>query len=415
MAVLALLFAIYALSPMVTSTDSRWMLHTAMSFAHGHGGDLSDYGPLLKEQDFYSIEYPEGRPHTRYPIGPALLAMPVVVALSWIRPSFTDELQRDIPRKLEQLISSAIGAAAGFVFFWVIFSRFGSMPIALASTLIFALGTSMWSTATRALWTHCPLVLMLVVAMLLLERARHRPALIQFVSLPLAAAYLMRQTAILPIVVISAYVLVFHPRWLMKYFGWSLLVAIPFIAYNLSILGRLLPDYYSGNVFTPTTTFVESLLGNLFSPSRGLFVYSPVLLFTLRGFVISLRDPAQRRLSASYAAIVVGHSIVVGAASMWWAGHSYGPRLMTDIVPFLVYFTAFNFLWPHNAHAFARKGVVAAIAALGLASVIIHAQGALYFDTWRWNYVPNNIDEFPSRSWDWSDPQFARAWTSRKF
>ena len=39
---------------------------------------------------------------------------------------------------------------------------------------------------------HGPLVLMLVVAMLLLARARRRPRLMQYVSLPLAMAYLMR-------------------------------------------------------------------------------------------------------------------------------------------------------------------------------------------------------------------------------
>jgi len=38
----------------------------------------------------------------------------------------------------------------------MILSQFQSLPIALASTFIFAFSTSIWSTATRALWQHGP-------------------------------------------------------------------------------------------------------------------------------------------------------------------------------------------------------------------------------------------------------------------
>ena len=37
-----LLLAVYAASPVITFNDSRWSIHTAMSFAHGDGGDLTE-------------------------------------------------------------------------------------------------------------------------------------------------------------------------------------------------------------------------------------------------------------------------------------------------------------------------------------------------------------------------------------
>jgi hypothetical protein len=65
---------LFAASPVTTSTDSRWSLHTTMSFAHGRGGELTEYLPLLEAQEFYAIEYPDGGQTERtvkpYPLNP---------------------------------------------------------------------------------------------------------------------------------------------------------------------------------------------------------------------------------------------------------------------------------------------------------------------------------------------------------
>ena len=187
-----------------------------------------------------------------------------------------------------------------------------------------------------------------------------------------------------------------------------MLIAVPWIAYNFAIYGQPIPRYYRSGAFSVETQFVEGLLGNLFSPSRGLFVFSPVLLFALSGFVLALCDRAQRPLHICYGMIVVGHLIIVGSASMWWAGHSFGPRFMTDVVPFLVYFTAFNFRLPETVGPRTRAAIFTTIALFAFAGALIHAQGAIRYGTWEWNYIPDNIDENPSRTWDWTDPQFAR-------
>ncbi len=403
-----LFLTVFAVSPVETSTDSRWSIHTAMSFVQGLGGDLTAYLPILEKEGFYHIDYPDGRPRTRYPIGTSLLAIPAVIVASLTNSHFAEGLRDHIPTTTEKFIASLFGAAAGVVFFWVVLYQFQSLAIALGSSFIFSFCTSMWSTATRALWQHGPLVLMLVIAMLLLVRARRRPDLIQYVSLPLAMAFVIRPTAIVPIVILSAYVWFFQRAWFVRYLCWAAIIAVPWIAYNFAIYHRLLPAYYTGEAFSSQTRFVEGLLGNLFSPSRGVFVFSPVLLFASSGFVLALRDATQRPLHLAYGAIIVGHSIIVGAASMWWAGHSFGPRFMTDVVPFLVYFTAFNFRLPNRFGFRTQTAISSAIAVLALLSLIINAQGALRPETFAWNMVPNNIDQNTSRAWDWRDPQFAR-------
>jgi hypothetical protein len=408
LALFTLMLVIYAASPIKTPTDSRWVVDTAISFADGHGGDLTEFMPMLEQQNFYSIEYPDGRPRTRYPIGTALLAMPIVVVMAWVRPGWVQGLQSCMPQGTEQFIASIVGAAAGVVFYWVILSQFQSQAIALASAAIFAFGTSMWSTATRALWQHGPLVLMLSIAMLLLDRARRRPELIQYVALPLAMAYLIRPTAMVPIMVLSGYVVLFHRAWFVRYLCWAMLIAVPWIAYNFSVYHYPFPPYYHREAFSASTHFIVGMLGNLISPSRGLLVFSPVLLFALSGFLLALRDRLQLPLHLAYGAIVAGNSIIIGSASMWWGGHSFGPRFMTDIIPFLAYFVAFNFRLPQAFGSRTQIAVSAAIAILALVSMTIHAQGALRYATWQWNVNPINIDKDPSRAWDWHDPQFAR-------
>jgi len=108
-ALFAFLLAVFAASPVITSTDSRWAIHTAMSFAKGHGGDLTEYLPIVAQQKFYSIEFPDGWPRTRYPIGTALLVMPAVVVAAWLRPDWARGLSTGMPVRTEQFIASIVG------------------------------------------------------------------------------------------------------------------------------------------------------------------------------------------------------------------------------------------------------------------------------------------------------------------
>jgi hypothetical protein len=379
-----------------------------MSLIEGRGGDLSNYQPILSKEKLYSIEFPDGRPRTMFPIGVSLVAAPFVAAVAWVNPSFERSLHEKLAIHLENVIASIIGAAAAVVFFWLIYYQTQRRFIALAATFIFALCTSMWSTATRGLWQHGPLVLMLVVTMLLLQRAAKRPALVQYASLPLAMAYIIRPTASVPIVVISSYVLIYYRAWFIRYVGWALLVAIPWIAFNFDIYGNILSPYYLGLSYGGSPSLAEALTGNLISPSRGLFVFSPVLLFALSGFWLSLRDKEQRPLHLAYGAIVVITLVAISLIPAWWAGHSFGPRYTTDLIPFFVYFVAFNFGLVARYSGTRRIALVSGIGVLAAVSFCIHAHGAFRFPPWQWNVVPQNIDDNPSRLWDWRDLQFLR-------
>jgi hypothetical protein len=243
--------------------------------------------------------------------------------------------------------------------------------------------------------------------MLLLQCAKKRPALAQYVSLPLTVAYIVRPTASIAIIVITAYILLYYRACFVRYVIWASLVAVPWIAFNVWIYGGILSPYYLGSYYSGTPLFAVALAGNLISPSRGLFMYSPILVFALSGFVWSLHDPEQRPLHLAYGAIVILMLIAISLFPHWWAGWSYGPRYMTDLLPFLAFFTAFNVVM--ETYGRIRRIVVLTSASVLVAlSLMIHAQGAIRWPPHLWNSSPNDIDQNPSRLWDWKDPAFLR-------
>ena len=63
-----------------------------------------------------------------------------------------------------------------------------------------------------------------------------------------------------------------HRRYLPQFLMWGMVVAVPFIAFNYSVYARPLSPYYLPTMLRGLNP--DALVGNLISPSRGLFVFS---------------------------------------------------------------------------------------------------------------------------------------------
>ena len=178
------------------------------------------------------------------------------------------------------------------------------------------------------------------------------------------------------------------------------------------VFGQVLPSYYLPERLSGGATVGTALLGNLLSPGRGLFVFSPILLVAIPGFIISLRDRADHRLHTAFGLIIILHWLSISRFPHWWGGFSFGPRLMSDILPFMTYFIGFAIRDIIDCKArIPRQIGTATVVILALASVAINAQGALSWAPSMWSVVPTSIDENPQRLSDWSDLQFTRAFS----
>lgn len=84
--------------------------------------------------------------------------------------------------------------------------------------------------------------------------------------------------------------------------------------------------------------FPEGFLGTWVSPSKGILVYSPVLVFALVGFWLAIRKGLWREnfKYIVFGSIVILHTMVMGRWKHWYGGWSFGYRMASDILPFMI-------------------------------------------------------------------------------
>ena len=126
-------------------------------------------------------------------------------------------------------------------------------------------------------------------------------------------------------------------------------------------------------------------------PFRALFVFTPVFLFALPAGAAAFRSapPGSRRLVRYLVVGAVAMIAVYSFWSMWWGGHTFGYRLITEIAPLLTILVASY--WPRVS-----RNRVAAVA-FGLCllfSLYVHLLGAIVFPSG----FNNGLDGIPSVS-----------------
>jgi len=233
----------------------------------------------------------------------------------------------------------------------------------------------------------------------------------QFVSLPLAAAYVIRPTNSISILLLGVYMLMRHRKYVLPALAWSLLIAGPFVAFSLNVYGAVLPPYYRASRLDQHPGFYEALAGNMVSPARGLFIFSPILLLSAVGIWLKIHRRQFLLLDGLLLAAIVLHWAAISSFPHWWGGHSYGPRFFTDMTPYMVYFLmpVVAELRQAGPRVVARRVcLISAMVLLGGASFFIHMRGANAWSTMLWNVNPTNVDQHPERLWMWDDLQFLR-------
>lgn len=313
---------------------------------------------------------------------------------------------------VEVIIASFLIALTAALLF-LIARRFLSSKYSSVVALIFAFAASAWSTASRALVQHAPSMLLISLTIFILIAAESREWLVQFAAIPVAFSYVIRPTDAILVVVITVYVLAEHRRVFLPYVFWALPVAAAFIAYNLWAFKSVLSSYYTLRPPLPHSAeaigaVMQVMAANLISPSRGLFVFTPVFVFSVAGMIRALRSGWKHPLSGYLTALLILHWVSISLfVGFWWGGYSYGPRLFTDMVPILMLFLIPVMLeWQKAAWDWRPSRILFVL--LVTISLFIHARGGLSLAPHKWNEYPVSVDRQPQRIWDWKDPQFLR-------
>lgn len=351
---------------------------------------------------FWMVPLPTGHVISLYPVVvPALIAPLYLPAAGYLHlRGWTDPRLDQVARVMEKLSASLI-AALSAALLYLLLRRRASARDALLLTMAYALGTTTWVISSQALWQHGMAQLLIIGALLLLTGPCTAPRAfaVGFLCGLIAAN---RPPDALLAAALGVYGLFF----------WAGLRRIAFLAAGAALPAGLILFYNLGVAYNiaggyglrgKPSFFQHDLLagigGLLFSPARGLFVFSPFLLFLVLAWRHRPNDRRERALTMAMGIAVV-LQILLYAKADWRAGISWGPRYMTDLLPFLVWMLA-----PVVA-ALRGIGRVVFYVAVGVAFVI-EAIGAFYYTgaTDTVLYADNGPHKMRA-VWDWRNAPF---------
>ncbi|HUK90238.1 MAG TPA: hypothetical protein VLZ81_07545, partial [Blastocatellia bacterium] len=249
-----------------------------------------------------------------YPVVAPLLVSPLYLpAVIWLDKHGWQQPAIDRVAVLMEKISASLLASIASVLMFLVLRREGtrwSLPLAVA----FAFGTNTWVISSQALWQHGSGELLIALSLLLVvvPPTPGRIALLGAVCVLMAANRppdALIAGAIILFVIwnsgrgaiwIQGRAAIWNRRrsalWLVA--G----AAVPLVAllyYNLHFIGNLAGGYGVGTHSKFFRLNLSGIPGLLVSPGRGLFVFSPFLVFVPVGLIQRLRSPSARSLAVA--------------------------------------------------------------------------------------------------------------------
>ncbi len=359
------------------------------------------------EKYYLTASVPPGRYAGTFGLGAGLTALPVLAALR-VTVGRLESHPWLLWYAAKAIAAACVAASAAFVFLAAL--AFTTQRRALAVAIAYALGGCAWSIASQALYQHGPDMLFLALGAYLLIRQRDLGA-----GLALGAATWCRPTSAVVVICVGVWLLGREWRRGLRFAAGAAALLIPLALYNWHWLGapwntgqtERAADIARGKtgVADPwQTPFGFGLAGLLVSPSRGLFIFSPLFVLSFVALV-PIFDLRSDRFATLRPLAIAALGLIAIAAKWfdWWGGWTYGYRPLVDVTPLLALM-----LVPLVDFVFAQRWrrIVAGLV-LGW-SVAVQALGAFTYDTDGWN-ASNGRDidreKWRHRLWSFDDWQ----------
>jgi hypothetical protein len=328
-----------------------------------------------------------------FPPGMAVLALPFFapfVLTGW------DPLDLGLLVHGGHVVAAIVEILATLVL-WSLMRRFATPRWSLALVLLYFLATSVRTVASQALWQHSGVHLAVASALWLVLREEAVPLSRDLAAgLMLGLGAVVRQTTAFVALGLHG----FRPTRLLAMLVGAVIGVAPLLAYNDLAFGSPLEQGYGIKTFaTPIQT---GLYGLLASPSRGLLVYTPYVIFALLALLRAWRWPGQvagrlRGLSLAWIVALVLYAMY----SEWWGGRVFGSRFLDDYAPVL--FAALA--WGTSVGMLGSRLARAVFALMAAWSFVLFQAAAFLYDK-SWDTFPVNVNDDPSKLFNWSDPQW---------
>jgi hypothetical protein len=371
--------------------------------------ELAPYGGKL------FVQRRRGHLVSFYPIGPALVALPIYLpAWAWLSASgraTAADLFAVTP--VMEKVSASMIAALTVVFIYLTLRRWISARAAFLASVGLGLGTSMWATASQLLWQHGPVALGIAAGVFFLTTPQRSILSVSLAGLAYSLAVASRPTAaVFWMAAIGA--LLLEPRPLRQRFvsaAWFAAAGMPFVlfcfAYNVYWYSTPLGGY-SGVPDDLAWHYVpKGIVGLLLSANRGLFIFMPITLLGIIGLLRSFRRLRKEPLLPMLAIAATFHFLLFSGYRYWHGGWAFGPRYLVDILPILALGAGLEL--PRLG-----RGASAALAIAFVWSVLVQWNGAFCYPASQWDARMDHITEKAVWNWDqfelWQDFQQWRRW-----
>ncbi len=328
----------------------------------------------------------EGRYGNCFGLGPALAVLPTLAVVHGIMGPLAE--RHDVLFGIGKFTAAAYVAASAAILY-LTSRRYCQVMASLMIAVLYGLGTCAWSVSSQSLWQHAPNQFFLALVCYGLSRIRDHGRYAVLTGAALGAAVWCRPTSALFVLSTVAYLLGTNRPALARLLAGGLPFAVGMIVYNQYLYGDWIVLGQARVVVaaverTGSTNMWQTPLwlgawGKLMSPSRGLFVFSPFLLFAPYGAWQVWRD-------AKYAPL---RPLTLGIAAIWcvefhffdwWGGWSFGYRHLVDTVVLLVLL-----LIPFIPVLSRRRSLAVVFAGLACFSIGVQALGAWTYDGVGWN------------------------------
>ena len=346
-------------------------------------------------------------------IGPAIVALPVFFfPITIFHISHESQAAIFLAR-----LTAGLLIALSSIFIYLSAKLISGERKAWLITFIYALCSGMWSITSQQLGQQTASEFFLAMSVYFLIKGTKNSKFIPYAGFSLASAVLMRPTNILTMLVLTVYVLHRYRHKFWRYILWATPVTLFVAGYNYYHHGSIF--LFSQAIYNPmgalyktgspdmwSTPMLTGLLGTLISPSRGLFIYSPVFIFSFIGMILvwtKSKELIFKYFSATVIILIMVHSKWYD----WWGGWTFGCRVLNDCIPFLSIL-----MIPAIDSLRAKKKQVSIFILTIFISFSIQAVGAFLYNN-EWNKTPD-IDHHQDRLWSWRNSQLVHYLSFKK-
>ena len=356
-------------------------------------------GGQLGPGAFAFSRWPEtGRWINAVPMGVAVQSLPFFFA--------ADALTRwsNLPRDGFSLYYQHLAGLAGLVYFLAglavlrrLLMRHFSDGVALATLVSITFGTNLFHYGVfDSTFSHAYSFFLITTLVALTERWWADPAWTVSLALSVVAALvpLTRHPNVIFLAIVPLYGVVRRSdvsdrlrqlwqrrRLLTAMAGVMLLCALPQLTIYKLATGHWIVNAYADGTFHFMS---PHLLEVLFSVQKGLFFWSPVLIFSVAGFFVA--RGWERNLLVATVLVLALDTYLIASWHVWWFGGSYGHRGFTDSLGLMAISLAAFFAWTSTQPRVRPfvSGAASAAVALSVVQMLQYWIGVIPIDSTTW-------------------------------